>query len=125
MPDLKEYIKEKRPNLSPTSVKTYNSILTNLYKNVFGNEGNTFDTSKFNDEDKILHFLRQQPPNKRKTILSALVIVTENKSYRELMLEDIKSYNADIAKQKHSLEMVAAIVREFTHISNQLMIIIY
>ena len=32
MVNLKEYIKEKRPTLSDSSITTYTSILKNLYK---------------------------------------------------------------------------------------------
>ena len=98
MLDLKEYIKNKRPNLSATSVKTYDSILRNVYKNTFG-EGE-IDVSKFDDDDKIWHKIRLLPPNRRKTILSALVIITDNKFYRDMMMDDIKDYKAEIAKQE-------------------------
>lgn len=100
MPDLKDFIKDKRPSLSASSITTYNSILKNLYKKVFG-EGE-IDKKKFDDKDKILEYLKEVPPNKRKTILSALVIITDDKKYRELMLEDIKDYNHEIGKQEKS-----------------------
>lgn len=100
MPDLKEYIKEKRPTLSSSSITTYNSILRNLYKKVFGS--GEIDTKKFEDTAKILDHLKELPSNKRKTILSALVIITDDKKYRELMLEDIKEYNSEIGKQEKS-----------------------
>lgn len=98
--DLKDYIKEKRPTLSASSITTYNSILKNLYKNVFGGEG--IDKSKFDDTTKILAYLKNLPPNKRKTILSSLVIITDDKKYRDQMLEDIKEYNHEISKQEKS-----------------------
>ena len=97
---LKEYIKNKRPSLSASSLTTYNSILSNLYKKVFG-EGE-IDTKKFDDSDKIIDFLKDIIPNKRKTILSALVVITDNKKYREIMLEDISHYNHEIQKQEKS-----------------------
>jgi len=100
MPDLKEYIKEKRPTLSASSITTYNSILRNLYKKVFG--AGEIETKKFEETDKILAHLKEVPPNKRKTILSALVIITDDKKYRDLMLEDIKEYNHEIGKQEKS-----------------------
>lgn len=100
MPDLKEYIKEKRPTLSASSITTYNSILRNLYKKVFG--AGEIDTKKFDETAKVLNHLRELPSNKRKTILSALVIITDDKKYRDLMLEDIKEYNAEIGKQEKS-----------------------
>ena len=49
--NLKEELKNKRPNLSNGSLTTYNSILTSLYKNVFSNDGE-IDVDKFNDTDK-------------------------------------------------------------------------
>ena len=100
MPDLKEYIKDKRPTLSASSITTYNSILRNLYKKVFG--AGEIETKKFEETDKILAHLKEVPPNKRKTILSALVIITDDKKYRDLMLEDIKEYNHEIGKQEKS-----------------------
>jgi integrase len=100
MPDLREIIKHKRPALSDSSITTYNSILKNLYKHCFGT--GDIDTQKFDDTDKILSYLKEVPANKRKTILSALVIMTDEKKYRTLMLEDIKEYNQDIGTQEKS-----------------------
>jgi hypothetical protein len=96
--DLKTAIHEKRPNLSQSSITTYSSILRNLYKKVFDDKD--IDLKKFDETNKILAFLKDMPPNKRKTILSALVIMTDDKKYRELMLEDIKDYTKDIEKQE-------------------------
>jgi hypothetical protein len=99
--DLKEAIKEKRPNLSSSSITTYNSILKNLYKKVF--DSNDIDFKKFEEVDKIIESIKDLPPNKRKTILSALVIITDNnKKYKELMMSDISSYNKEISKQQKS-----------------------
>lgn len=94
------YIKEKRPNISKSSLKTYESILRNLYDKMdFKSDG--YDMSLFDKEsDKILNHLKNLPSNKRKTILSALVVITDNKEYRELMLDDIKDYNKEQAKQE-------------------------
>ena len=76
--DLKAVIKEKRPNLTESSVTTYNSILKNLYKKVFDEK--EIDLKNFDDTDKILGYLKEVPVNKRKTILSALVINNAFKS---------------------------------------------
>jgi integrase len=100
MKDLKEFIKEKRPTLSASSITTYNSILTNLYKKVFGD--NDIDVKKFDDTDKILKHLENTEPNKRKSVLSALVIITSNAEYREKMNDDIQDYNKEISKQEKS-----------------------
>ena len=102
--NLKEELKNKRPNLSNGSLITYNSILSSLYKNVFSNDENVenIDIDKFNDTQKVLAHLKGLPPNRRKTILSALVVISNQKPYRDLMLEDINNYNHEIMKQEKS-----------------------
>ena len=96
--DLKETIKHKRPKLSDSSITTYSSILKNLYKKVFGT--GEIDIKKFEDSKDILEHLKSITPNKRKSILSALVVITNDKKYRDLMLEDIKAYNTETSKQE-------------------------
>lgn len=96
--EIKEYIKSKRPSLGESSITTYASILKNLYKNIFGK--GEVDFKKFEEVDKVLEYLDDMPPNRRKTILSSLVIITDNKKYRDLMLEDVRNYNKDISKQE-------------------------
>lgn len=98
MDKIKEYISQKRPTLSASSLTTYASILKNLFGRVFG-EG-LVNLDKFDDCSPVLNFLKDMPPNRRKTILSALVIITDKKSYRDLMLEDVRDYNKDINKQE-------------------------
>ena len=100
--NIKDYISDKKPSLSKSSVNTYNSILCSLYKRVFGD--GDIDVKNFDKSKEILKDLNPMPPNKRKTILSALVVITDNKDYRTKMLEDIKSYNADMSKQEKTEE---------------------
>jgi hypothetical protein len=97
--ELINLIKEKRPNISNSSLKTYESILRNLYEKIFNDKTYKFD--KFDKESKnVINHLKNLPSNKRKTVLSALVVITDNKDYRDLMLDDIKEYNKEEAKQK-------------------------
>jgi integrase len=97
--DLKKILKENRPELSESSIKTYASILFNLYTSVFGitplkmdNFNNTSDIQAYLDENK--------EPNVRKTILSALYVLTKNPKYQAQMLDNIKAYNVEINKQE-------------------------
>ena len=101
MESIKDYIKEQRPNLTKQSISTYTSILKNLYIKVFG-DGDDIDIKKFSDTNKILEHLKTLEPNKRKTVLSALVILTDKKEYRDQMLNDIQSYNAEQHTQEKS-----------------------
>lgn len=91
-----------RPHLSKQSVSTYTSILKNLYCKVFNESSTNIDINKFNETSEILEFLKTLEPNKRKTILSALVILTDKKEFREQMLEDINKYNEEQHKQEKS-----------------------
>lgn len=100
METIKEKIIELRPNLSKQSIATYTSILKNLFIKVFGSEN--IDLSKFNETKKILDHLKTLEPNKRKTVLSALVILTDKKEYREQMLADINKYNEEQHTQEKS-----------------------
>jgi hypothetical protein len=102
MNDLKEFIIQKRPNISKTSINTYYSILKNLHKKVF--EDDEIKIDNFNKSKDILKYLKDLKPNKRKTVLSALVVITDNKDYRNQMLDDIKDYNKDIQKQEKTPE---------------------
>lgn len=96
--NLKEFVASKRNTLSASSVNTYASILKSLYKRVFPDE--EIDTDKFNDTEPITDYLKNVPIKTRKTILSALFVVTSNPEYRKLMLEDITEYNKETAKQE-------------------------
>lgn len=107
MESIKDYIKEQRPNLKKQSISTYTSILKNLYIKVFG-DGDDIDIKKFSDTDKILEHLKTLEPNKRKTVLSALVILTDKKEYRDQMLNDIQSYNEEQHTQEKSEKQTAS-----------------
>jgi len=87
--NIKEKIKENKPNISESSIKTYNSILTNLHKNVYGDDDYTL--KNFNDTDTIIKYLKDLEAPKRKTILASLVVLTDNKKYRDIMLSDIET----------------------------------
>ena len=100
MENIKTAIIEARPHLSKQSISTYTSILKNLYSKVF--ESDNVELNKFNDTKKILEHLKSLEPNKRKTVLSALVILTDKKEYRDQMLEDINKYNEEQHKQEKS-----------------------
>tara|TARA_R110000751_G_scaffold44829_3_gene102252 strand:+ start:437 stop:1321 length:885 start_codon:yes stop_codon:yes gene_type:complete len=98
MENVKSFISKKRPSLSKSSLTTYSSILRNLYKRIFKDDNYQLD--KFENTKPVIEYLKDMPPNRRKTILSALVIITDKKEYRDLMLSDVRDYNKDINKQE-------------------------
>lgn len=101
--DFTEALKDKRPHLSPNSLKTYNSCLRTIYKNCFPNDKEA-DPTKFQTEHKkVSEYINSKPFNVRKTILASLVCIAPDvKDYKENMISDIKEYKDEIDKQEQS-----------------------
>ena len=102
---IHDTIKENRPKLSESSIKTYISTLFNLHKHLNLKSSTTTSTTPttlafFNDEKPILNYLVDKPPQSRKSILSALYILTNNPKYREQMIVDCKVVNDEYKNQK-------------------------
>ena len=94
---LQEKLKETRPNLSTSSVKTYISILSNIYKKLNG-EGNI---EWFNKEsNQILKCLEEKNDQTKKTNLSALFILTGKQEYQSVMNSVMKTVNDNYKNQK-------------------------
>ncbi len=95
MEDCIKHIKSCRPNLSESSIKTYCNVLRNLYRDIWTED---FDYTKFiKEQPKVLKQLENVKFNVRKTILSALVVISEKKiqqTYRDMMVADAHQYNA-------------------------------
>jgi hypothetical protein len=90
---ITEKLKENRPNLSASSLRTYTSILNNLYKNVYPDT--ELDLGKFENQKKFLNFMKDTDGSKRKTYLSALVVLCPNcDQYAEQMNKDGQEYKA-------------------------------
>lgn len=98
------YIRKNKPEVSDKTLDTYECILRNLYKKVFYDDyikTRTYEINKFiNEKGKIMDYLKNISFNKRKTVLSALVSITDDNTYRNQMLDDIKTYNEEHQKQK-------------------------
>ena len=93
--DLFNLVQSKRPNLNVKSIKTYSSVLNTIRKDL-----NIDKVKDFNNDKKILKYLEDMPVNKRKTRLSALLVLTDNENYKKQMLEDINKFNANVKEQK-------------------------
>ncbi|MEI6372010.1 MAG: hypothetical protein WCO49_20245, partial [Nostocales cyanobacterium ELA608] len=98
MEHITETIKKNRPNLSASSLKTYTSILANLYKYITKEKEVKDPLSFFTKHYKdVLAYLKDTPPSTRKTKLAALVVLCEKLAcvevYRKQMLDDAHKYN--------------------------------
>ena len=95
--ELFDLVQAKRPNLNVKSIKTYSSVLNTIRKDL-----NIDKVKDFNNDKKILKYLEDMPVNKRKTRLSALLVLTDNENYKKQMLQDINKFNANVKEQKKS-----------------------
>lgn len=95
--DIAKLIEDKRPHLNPKSIKTYSSIIRSIM-NAMGYD----DVKQLNKTKEVMEYLKDLPPNKRKTRLSALLVITENDNYKKQMLEDINEFNGNVKKQEKS-----------------------
>ncbi len=91
-------VKENRPHLSAGSIKTYKSILKNIYDKCYDDKEYSF--KKFEDDSVILDHLKDIAFNKRKTVLAGLSVLTGNPAYQKVMMHDIHEYNAEQLKQE-------------------------
>jgi len=99
--ELLEQFKEKRPNLSQSSLKTYVSILNSLYNKLEGTNGIEF----FKNDKKIInHVEEMEKAQSKKTALSALFVLTGIKEYQDEMNANIKTVNEFYKEQKNNPE---------------------
>lgn len=116
---IKDGLKDKRPNLSDSSARTYTSLLLSIYNKLEG-EG---DLDFFKNDEKIIkHIKTLDKPQTRKTALSSLFVLTGLDSYREDMLKDIKVVNDTYKEQKNNPERMSKLktYEEIVSIHNEI-----
>ena len=70
-----QIVSNKRPSLSPSSIKTYSFTLASIYKDLGGKM--PIDVNVFNNTPKILEIISSKPLNTQSTTLSALNLITD------------------------------------------------
>lgn len=110
MSDIKTQVTElltKQRKLSASTLRTYTSLLSSLYKKLNGEDMSFFEK----DKNNILEHIKSlSSPQSRKTILSALFVMTSDNDYRDSMLEDIKIVNDSYKNQKTSDERKSSLI---------------
>lgn len=96
---ITKMIKQNRPNISDSSLLTYTSLLNSLYKSLFKNEKD-FDEKSFDKTEEILEHIKDKPLASKKTILSALYVLTNNPKYQKHMIDGANEYNLKEKEQK-------------------------
>jgi hypothetical protein len=89
--DIIKTLKENRPNLSESSIRTYLTTLINIPSKLNADIKNIKLKWYDDNVDNILKYYKDTEPRIRKTKLSALFVLTKNPKYQTLMKEDINN----------------------------------
>jgi hypothetical protein len=96
MSTIRAALKEQRPNLSDSSLRTYSSVLSNAYKCVYPKD-ESIEIKKFaNDADFMKHIATMPHPS---TLLAGLVVLTKNAEYQKAMNKKIVEHKSDEQNQ--------------------------
>jgi integrase len=120
--DLKQLLRHERPNITDSSIKTYTSTLTGIFKKCYPDlKIDTMCIEKFNDFDHVYKYLKELPINQRKTKLAALVVLTSNNEYSKKMCEDNAEMHQTSLKQEKNDKQVEGMISmdELKNIFNQ------
>jgi hypothetical protein len=110
--DFSDELKKRKPDMSVNSIKTYNSLLRSVYKNVFGNI-NDVQIKNFSDHKQIMEFLDEKTFGTRKTYLAALVCIAPDVTeYKKQMMSDIKEYNEETSKSELTTKLENSSINE-------------
>ena len=106
MVDMKAYLKERKPELSDSSISTYNSSLSPLYKLIFPEDKET-DPSKFNNSSMVLKFIegndKYNNPRYKRTLLAGLYAMTGQEIYKKEQ-QKARHIAETILKDQHKTE---------------------
>jgi hypothetical protein len=109
--NFSEEIRKKKPTISDSTVKSYNSLLRTIHKNVFKDEEGKIDN--FCKSTEIMQFLMTKPANTRKTYLASLISVCpEVAIYKTQMNQDLKDYKKEIDKAEMTDKLKESAISE-------------
>lgn len=86
---LAERIRDNRPNIAESSIKTYVSILSNLFYKAH-ERTEPIDLAFFKNEKRIMELLEERPPSVRKTILASIVVLNGKEHKHEMLEKQMK-----------------------------------
>ena len=91
-------LKHNRPHITESSIKTYVSNLVSINKKLNGEHNFEF----YEDHEPIIRFIEKEPMSlqTKKTLLSALYIMTHIKEYRDKMIVYCNDVNKTYKEQK-------------------------
>jgi hypothetical protein len=107
MDNLEEILRNNRPTASPSTLRTYRSILKTIAYRIthslrWVETLPYFLTADFfrDNKEHILRYVNNSNLNTRKTQLCALYILTGDEDYHKSMMTDIKASNDEVERQE-------------------------
>jgi hypothetical protein len=103
---IKEQLKENRPNMTESTMKTYLSLLKSLYGKLQDDKNKNDDVGFYlNNKQEILQYIESlQSDQSKKTILSALYVLTNDQEYNDIMRQYCKRVNDTYSKKEFKEE---------------------
>jgi len=96
---IRDRLFANKPDISPSTLKTYTSLLTSLYLEDHTKNSNVnFDW--FDNDVRIKELIINRPLSSQKTILSGLVAITPLETYKENIMEINQIQNEDVIDQE-------------------------
>jgi hypothetical protein len=96
MEALRELVRSKKPNITDSTVRSYASTLMSLHTRSFPDT--EFDPKNFDNAEKILEELKNDSCTSRKTKLCSVILMSDNKMFKDQMDKDI--LEAELKKEK-------------------------
>jgi hypothetical protein len=94
--DLREILRENKPDVADSTIKTYYLTLKGLFDKAFSGE---MSMAKFNDTETIDDFLTDKSPVSQRNYYNALFVLTKNPTYREKFTKASDIIRAETSKQ--------------------------
>lgn len=115
MDNLEERIISNKPSISKSSIRTYKSILKNLYYRHHDSDSK-MNMDWFDDQDAVIILLADVSFKTRRTIYSALIAVTKtNDLYKRRLLDDSHKYS-ELMKTQTKSETQEANWKDFSEV---------
>ena len=100
---IKKTLKENKPSIGDSTLRTYSSMLNSFYYKNHKKE-DAMKLSWFADQSKIIGLLKDTNVNTRKTLLAALIALEKNNElFKKAMIKDIDDKKAELETQTKSV----------------------
>jgi hypothetical protein len=106
MEAIKSRIRQFRPNLTESSLKTYGCLLKCIHEDTFPNE--PIRLENFYKTREILEVLQNR--KNKKTICASLFVLTQVPEYKNMMIEEIKKIEVFEIKQEKTDKQIETMI---------------